>query len=206
MFYTYTYTDPRTGLVFYVGMGTGNRYKVHLQNAKLADGSPKSKFILDIRADGYEPIIKQVFSSTYRQDVLDEEIRLIGLYGKDNLTNRTSGGQGHVGSTSFLGRHHTNDSKEKMRLAKLGKPGMKRTPDAIEKFKNTIARQGHHQKGISRTSDVKEKIRSKLVGQKLTDIQKLQRKESMKLVWDLRKAGLLKMPDHSGRLDKDIKV
>ena len=187
-FYTYTYTDPRTGCVFYVGMGSGNRYKVHLQNAMLADGSPKSCYILELRICGFEPIITIVFESHNREAAMLEERRLISIYSMDNLTNRTRGGQGHPGSTSFLGKRHSDDTKDKIRQSKLGKPGPVRTESANQKFIATIKANGHHQLGKPRSEEVKEKIRAKLTGVKLSDEQRKQRSDSMKAVWALRKS------------------
>ena len=54
-YYVYLYTDPRTGEIFYVGKGKGNRTFSHLKD--LAD-SEKSQRIREIQSEGLEPKIE----------------------------------------------------------------------------------------------------------------------------------------------------
>ena len=116
---------------------------------------------------------------------------MIAFYGIENLTNKTTGGQGHPGSMSWKGRSHTEQTKEKMRQARLGKPGPKRTKEAIEKFKQTIKTNGHFGLGISRDEETKKKISNSLKGIVLTEEQKKRRSLEMKQVWEKRKLGLI---------------
>lgn len=83
------------------------------------------------------------------------EFYIVGMYKDHDLTkqaetrwiaalqpeyNTTAGGEG--GPSCMLGRTHTPESKEKMRVAKLGKPGpwagKKRSSESVEKMRATL--------------------------------------------------------------------
>lgn len=58
MYYIYYLMDPRTGLPFYVGKGSGNRAHHHLDNRKkVRSNDRKDNKIASIRRDGLEPYI-----------------------------------------------------------------------------------------------------------------------------------------------------
>jgi hypothetical protein len=193
--YVYEYVDPRNGQVFYVGMGEANRSKVHLRPSMLKDGSPKSKRITEILDSGHLPTIRNVCTGLTRAQACEFEKAVIMFYGKENLTNRTTGGQGHAGSKSMQGRKMPETAKEKIRLSKLGSRnpmyGKKRTPEALQKFKDATSGINHHTYGQPRSEDTRAKISQSLKGRSLTDEQKRQRSAQMTEVWRKRKEGLL---------------
>jgi len=54
-YYVYLYVHPKTGKVFYVGKGKGNRVFAHLKDES---ESEKTKVIKEIRREGLEPQIE----------------------------------------------------------------------------------------------------------------------------------------------------
>lgn len=147
IYYVYEYIDPRNNKVFYVGKGKGNRLTTHLRKSSLTKDTPKSKLIKEILNEGLSPIIQKVKENLTEEESLQYEMELIKFYGKENLTNETTGGQGtsgrtsplkgkklsnetklkmsqsrmgHIGYKGFLGKHHSEESKQKMRESKLG--------------------------------------------------------------------------------------
>jgi hypothetical protein len=86
---------------FYVGKGVKDRPYSHLRLARKKDMSFKSKKIRKAWSMNLPIIIKRVFRTDINEEAIEEEIRLIALYGrKDNgtgsLTNHTSGGDGII--------------------------------------------------------------------------------------------------------------
>lgn len=187
--YVYEYLDPRTEKVFYVGLGKGHRWLCHTRPSMLSDSSPKSELIKEIMSVGQFPIIRKVAEDLSLEEACSKEKDLIAYYGKENLTNRTSGGQGHPGSKSFLGKTHTPETKEKLRIAKLGSRnpmyGKPRSEESLAKFRESM-------KGISRepvTEETKAKIANSLKGRKQSPDALRSKASSMKARWDAWKNG-----------------
>lgn len=193
-YYVYEYSDPRNNKVFYVGKGKNNRYKTHLQPARLKDKSPKSQLILELLSEGILPeiTIKKYFTS--ETDALNYEMEIIEHYGVNNLTNKTTGGQGTSGIRSWwIGKTHTEEAKEKLRQSQLGKnnnmAGDKwhRTPEGCESFAKKMSGKNHPLYGIGHTEETKATISRKYSGLRLTEEQKQTRSKNMKDVWKKRK-------------------
>jgi hypothetical protein len=102
-FYTYVYfTLENSSLATYVGKGSKTRYRDHLK-ARSAFG----EHIRTQQAKGIYPICVKVYHPS-EQAALDEERRLVSLYGRldlgtGTLYNRTKGGQGWSESKSVQG-------------------------------------------------------------------------------------------------------
>lgn len=111
MFYVYAYHDPTTGIPFYVGKGSDDRYSHHADNARYyrtEDKFPRGYNrhlhykICQIRALGLEPAIY-----IWHRDLLEKQALLlekvfIKLLGRDDLgtgplLNLTDGGEGVSG-------------------------------------------------------------------------------------------------------------
>ena len=127
--YTYKYLDPRkNNQEFYIGEGKDDRYLHHLEDAnryvrqnrsqkwiqKNCSNPHKIRTILKILKAGLEPIIVKVLENVDKQTAVDEEIRLIALYGRydlglGTLTNMTDGGDGAKNS---LGKKWYNNGIE----------------------------------------------------------------------------------------------
>lgn len=101
--YVYAYTDPRTGDIFYIGRGQGNRLFSHLDDRSETEKTAK---IAEIRKDGKEPRI-----DILRYGLIDSEAALveaaaIDLLGLSKLTNRIAGHHeksfGRIGSQEVI--------------------------------------------------------------------------------------------------------
>jgi len=202
--YVYSYVDPRNEKVFYVGCGKNKRMFAHLLPSKRKVKSEKTLLIDQIFDSGFYPTITVIEKDLTQTEALCRERFWISFYGKENLTNKTSGGQGCSGFPTFLGKHHTEESKELIRKSKLGSKnpmfGKKRSVEALKKFSEKISGKNHFSYGISRSEATKEKISSKLKGYKWSEKDCLKRKEGMKKVWEARKKTGLGMPLHSKRM------
>jgi len=93
LWYVYELIDPRSGEVFYVGKGKGNRIDEHEKEAQNGYPSYKCNKIRSIWEDGHE-IIKQKVAEFWDEDAAyeHEEERIVSI-GLDNLTNITGGGK-----------------------------------------------------------------------------------------------------------------
>jgi hypothetical protein len=93
IWYVYELIDPRSGEVFYVGKGKGNRIDEHEKEAQSGYPSYKCNKIRSIWEDGHE-IIKQKVAEFWDEDAAyeHEEERIVSI-GLDNLTNITGGGK-----------------------------------------------------------------------------------------------------------------
>lgn len=128
MFYVYEdWTTEETPRCFYVGKGSLSRVNQMKRNAKHTWTS--SVYGMDRRV---------VLATSAEQDTFTLEINLVGLrqtYYEDNSfgCNFTRGGEGASG----LKRSQSN--KDKLRIAKLGKPGHPQSPATRDKISNTMA-------------------------------------------------------------------
>lgn len=103
---------------FYVGKGVKDRPSQHFKNCKVHLQSPKNAKIKKIRDAGFEVIVKTITKASIDAVALAKEIMLIQAVGrKPNgpLTNLCDGGEGPSGT------RHTEATKHKWRMAKLGK-------------------------------------------------------------------------------------
>lgn len=140
---------------------------VHLQNAWNKYGEKAFEFlILDITEsiEGLDDLEKQYIKEldTFR-----------------NGYNRTPGGES--GYTSFLGKKHSEESKKKMRLAKLGKRRSEETKANMRKSAKgftgkhsleTKKKMSEKAKGRTFSKETVEKIRAKSIGRTHDDESK----------------------------------
>lgn len=92
-YYVYTLARP-DGSVFYVGKGKRYRIRQHEQEALRGHKCAKCEEIRAIWRQGGTVQRTIIFESDDEQVVLEREVMLISLYGRGNLLNRTSGGDG----------------------------------------------------------------------------------------------------------------
>lgn len=92
-FYVYTLIDPRSGDVFYVGKGSGNRDKVHVADAhRWCTRNPaKTRRIQEIEASGQLVKIKRVAEDLTEAEAFRRERQEIAKYGIASLTNISRG-------------------------------------------------------------------------------------------------------------------
>jgi hypothetical protein len=145
MFYVYVYCDPLTvgqwGTFhqfsqepFYVGEGTGYRKTAHFSCSRNPE---KSQRIQRIRDNGLMPEIIVVADGLTKEESRKLEASLIADIGtlkeikgirRGPLTNKNPGGGGVA--------YHSEETKQRMRLARLGR---KHSPETIEKIRSTKA-------------------------------------------------------------------
>jgi hypothetical protein len=120
-FYVYELIDPRTDIVFYVGKGKNKRMYDHVKNAKYTNkNSHRLNKIRKILNDGYDDIkYNIIFESTIEDECYKKEKEFIKLYGLQNLTNSTVGGEGGDTFTN-------NPNKEIVRKKWLGRKSIKK--------------------------------------------------------------------------------
>ena len=99
-FYIYEWYNIDTGVVFYVGKGTNNRYKV-LSN--------RNKYFLNYY-NKYNCNVRKVFTELTEEEAFKKEQELIQFYQKQSqcFCNLTIGGEG------ISGYRHTKDAKHKI--------------------------------------------------------------------------------------------
>lgn len=97
-YYRYELVDPRTGKVFYVGKGTGDRMYQHekaaralLKSGKMMLLKHKHKVIIEIWDAGLTPIYQVTWRSDNEEEVYQAESARIRELGLEHLTNETYG-------------------------------------------------------------------------------------------------------------------
>ena len=98
-FYVYTYSYP-DGTPFYVGKGTGRRYKRHLEQAKYAKKVKSwcAKIVKGLLNKGKFPVITRIIDNINEELALFIESEYINKYGRRDidtgiLVNATDGGE-----------------------------------------------------------------------------------------------------------------
>lgn len=122
-YYVYSYTDPRTNEVFYIGKGSGDRCYRHLkETTENTDNVRKHKRICQIVSDGLRPVITIIKDGLCENSAYEMEERLIRHYGRLGLdddgvllnicvNNRPP---------DNTGRRHSEETRKKLRDAKRG--------------------------------------------------------------------------------------
>lgn len=156
IFYVYIYYDPIDNVPFYVGKGSGNRYKQHLKCDKR---NPfKINKINKILNLGLEPSIKIYKDNLLEEEAFKLEIELIKEFGRRDLNmgtlcNLTDGGEKGYGYIA------TKETRKKMSEARLG---FSPSQETIEKWKKS-------RKGYKHSEETKEKIRQGNLGKKVSE-------------------------------------
>ena len=145
-FYVYIWTRLDKNEVFYVGKGSKNRYK---------DMRMRNRYFLNIvNKIGIDNIkIDIIENNLTEEQAFQKEIFYINYYKKQgcNLTNISKGGEGSSGwfdslsdeekekhreiSKSFLGKHHTEETRNKMSKSAKGRKMSEETKKKISKYR-----------------------------------------------------------------------
>ena len=140
-FYVYELRDEH-GAPFYVGKGTGRRLHIHERRAKAGHNSHCANKIRQILRRGSKVANAVMFETDDEAAAFAEERRLIALYGRATLTNKTDGGDGVSNPTpearakiadARRGVVASAETRAKQRAAKLGKPRSVETRAKIAK-------------------------------------------------------------------------
>jgi len=201
--YVYLYIDPRDGDVFYVGCGKAYRMMFHIRPSMRRKPTPKNRRINEIMALGIHPMIVVIAGGLTQGEALQIERKTIAFYGKENLTNLTTGGQGCPGTKSFLGRHHTEEAKEKIRQSKIGEKnpmfGKRRSEESLAKFRSKMCGENHPFWGERRPQSTRDKLSESLSGFEWSDEDKEKRSAGMSRVWAERRRTGVGLPRHRKR-------
>lgn len=147
-YYVYYYKCPITGEIFYVGKGSGDRYRKHLSETyETTENKKKYAKIQSIRNKGHEPVVSIVRYFTSEEDAYNfeaAEIKRIGRLGLDKNGTLTNICIDHRPpkfcgeNNGFYGKTHSDESKalmqEKRALQKppmQGKQHSKKTKDML---------------------------------------------------------------------------
>lgn len=200
MFYVYIYYHPESAQPFYVGKGSGNRFKKHLTETKdTTENYKKWAYIQGLRNKGLEPVIKKVFETAVEDEAYDEETRLIRLYGRQGidiegiLTNICEDSRppkrtkplteehkkkisaAHKGHKKYNPDYqHSEETKQKMSLAKKGKPGSRTGTTHSEETKRKIKESNK----ASITEEHRKKISETNKGRVFTEEHKAKLREA----------------------------
>lgn len=163
-FYVYELHDDH-GQVFYVGSGSGPRYRCHWRPSVQARGGKLYEKIKSMACDGRDFTSHKVSFFDSQAESHAEEIRLIEFYGRDCLCNVTVGGFGTKGRviTDDLRKKFSREKTqaEKDRQSELMR-GRTFTLEHRKKISNSL-------KGRAMSEDAKFKLRQSNIGKKRSD-------------------------------------
>lgn len=125
MFYVYELQDE-AGIPFYVGKGKGKRMHQHLVRARRGIVSHTCHKIRQMEAQGQTPRAVKVFETPCEKTALDEERRRIALHGRENLTNKTDGGDGV-----------SNPPPEVREKIAASRRGVKASPETLKRLRES---------------------------------------------------------------------
>jgi hypothetical protein len=203
-YYVYVLLDPRNFYIpFYVGKGSGNRAKAHLQNRK-SDNSFKEAKIKSIRRDGFEPTVLFWQTEISEEQAYKLEAELIQRFGRKGyeengiltnvcVDNRAASPRGRTMSEetkrkiseSNRGRKWSDESRSNASLARTGKARGKPSKETIAKIRDSQigkSRRKWSQKERENLRNVRKKQ-----AENQTELQRHLFSENMKMSWDKRR-------------------
>jgi len=174
IYYVYKWIRLDTNQVFYIGKGHGNRYK---------DRNMRNRYFNNVvNKVGMDNIVIKFIETDLDEETAFEKERYYIKYYKElghRLTNLTSGGDGSSDwysfisdeekerhreiSKSFLGRHHTEETKKKMSKSMTG---LKHhfTDESRQRLIDSVKSRPAPFKGKHLSEEAKEKIRQTRLG------------------------------------------
>ena len=187
IYYVYQLVDPITNLPFYIGKGKNTRANTHLWGTSKSNNPRKDKKILEIRAAGYEPIIQYLYENLTQDDAYLKEEQLIAQFGRIDfdengiLVNikKDAKPPSQKGKKRIFTDEHRKKLSDSLKgksknVAPWNKGLTKDTDSRVAMSATTRSNTGNfHQLGIKHSPERIEKVKTKLVGRKMSDEQKL---------------------------------
>jgi len=161
VFYIYEHWRPDTNRCFYVGKGK-NRRAWKISGRK---NSHHKNIVEKLASLNLSVEVKIVLSNLSEQDAYDAEVSRIAIYGVDNLSNMTLGGEGM--------KNPTPESRKRMSIAQ--KKRFRDHPEEIEKMSK-------QRTGRIPSEETKRKISKSLIGKKHTE----ETKKKLKVIAKIR--------------------
>lgn len=171
-FYVYTLKDPKTGLDFYIGKGSGNRATDHLRESRIenANNRHKANKIRKIQRHSGSVRVRYIATGLKEQQAFRMEKALISEVGLDNLTNIKCGGEGATLSEdtkqkiskSLTGNPISEECREKISEALTGRSVSDETRKKLSKAHT----------GKSRSEETKRKLSEAHAGKEVSREQK----------------------------------
>jgi predicted XRE-type DNA-binding protein len=121
-FYVYSMRATDRLMPFYIGKGTGRRWRDHLKPSRRELDHAKNDQIDEIQARGEEVCVQKLAISLTQNQAWELEKFIIDEIGLANLSNRIAGGQGTA---------HTRETREKISEAMDGHDVSKQTRDRL---------------------------------------------------------------------------
>jgi len=156
--YIYKLIDPISKKIRYIGKANDPKRRLyeHIYEARKGFIGHKHNWIRKLLRKQLKPAVGIVVKCT-KENWKEKEKLWINYYGLENLVNQKEGG---IEPPSSLGRKHTEETKEKIRKAHMGKP--KKYPSYW------LGKKGKKNPNFGRkhTKETKEKMRETHLGAK----------------------------------------
>jgi group I intron endonuclease len=143
--YIYGLIDPRNNKIRYIGwcINPSGRLKSHLMSSQLKRNTHKINWIKQLLSINLKPILEilEIVSIT---DYAIKEQWWIKIFGRENLTNSTDGGEGTL--------NPSDETREKISKSQIGRKMSQETRDRMSK-----SQKGKHVAGTKKSEESKKK-------------------------------------------------
>jgi hypothetical protein len=162
VFYIYQHRRNDTNSIFYIGKGKGDR--AHTKHGR---NDYWNKIVSKANGFTVEIIAEELDEELAHLAEIEkiDQLKRLGLW--DKLANITTGGEGVVGLV------HSEEAKEKMSLAKLGKPSPRKGAVLSEETRKKISEVQKGKPKKPRTREHQDKINMANRGSKRSEESKL---------------------------------
>jgi hypothetical protein len=194
-FYTYLLIDPRTGLPFYIGKGSGKRMYHH--ETGIRHNPYLRERIAELRSLDLKIVYEKWFESDDKDFCYWVESYLIDYFGRENLCNLTRGGGDALSGED----HPCKDPKVRARLSNSGKALGERHPCKRPEIRLQIGRsglgrtpwnKGKNFPGVTNTGSFRKGMPAPMKGKRHTEVSRKKMSETRKGQKWVNKEGISK--------------